>query len=169
MAGTPVWLASLSRPKHFRDGRVPMKAARRAPGFHGIPRLATSLWSPMTIETSADILRRLLGDAGDASRERLFRMQVTLCLHRAVREDELARLPEYFHADPALDIAGGPVEILEETEPGAASTKPCHDPRRVPLDPYDRLLWVPEDCGRCEPCLARLAIMEGRTCSLPPS
>lgn len=138
MRGQPVWLASLSR-------RSPITGRR----------LATGNWSKQTVEESIDLLRRMIGPAGDRSRERIFRMNVTMCLHRALTAAEVAALPAYFHADPSVDLAGGPVEVLWESEPGWPSTMPCHDPRRYLLDPRDTQLWVPLDCGACPPCLAR--------------
>lgn len=145
MNGTPVWLCSISR---------------RAPGGRTLP---TPLWSPSVMAESVALLRRVVGPAGNPARERVFRMQVTLCLHRALTDAEIAGLPDWFHEADPTDLAGGPVEILEETEPGAESTKPCHDPERVPL-PGARgpLLWFPADCGRCPPCEARAAIMDRR-------
>jgi len=142
MQGSPVWLASVSR-------RSPLVSEKP---------ISTQLWSAeMRAESEAHLLR-LLGPAGNPKRERLFRMQVTMCLHRALTDDEVAGLPAYFHADPATDLAGGPVEILRETEAGWDTTKPCHQPHRHPLDPRDPLLWLPLDCGQCPPCQARAAL-----------
>jgi hypothetical protein len=114
MNGTPVWLASLSRASALVSNKP----------------IATGLWSKQTIDDSAAMLRRLLGTAGNPQRERLFRMNITLCLHRALTPDEVGALPEYFHTDPATDLAGGPIEILWENEVGLPSTQPCHHPRR---------------------------------------
>jgi hypothetical protein len=138
MLGQPVWLASLSRKSGITGGR-----------------LSTSVWSEQTMRESMALLRRVLGPAGDPSRERIFRMQITLCIHRAITQAELEALPDYFHRDPAVDLAGGPVEILFETERGSESTMPCHAPKRLPLDPTNKLLWFPLDCGACPPCRAR--------------
>jgi len=101
------------------------------------------------------LLRRCLGPAGDASRERIFRMNVTVCMHRAVSDEELVQLPDWFHEAQATDLAGGPVEILFETEDSGPSTKPCHNPEKIPIDRTNPLLWFPGDCRQCEPCLAR--------------
>lgn len=138
MRGTPVWLASVSR---------------RSPISGGI--LSTQLWSPRTMAESMALLRRVLGPAGNPSRERIFRMQVTLCIHRALTPAEVERLPAYFHADPATDLAGGPVEIVWENEEGSLSTRPCHAPIRQPLDRRNPLLWFPIGCGGCPPCQDR--------------
>lgn len=127
--------------------------SRRSPISNG--RLAVSVWSEQTIADSAALLRRMIGPAGNTERERLFRMNVTLCLHRACTPEEVASLPDYFHTDPATDLAGGPVEILYESEEGSLSTRPCHNPGRYPLDPRNPLLWFPLDCRACPPCRAR--------------
>lgn len=82
-------------------------------------------------------------------------MNVTTCLHRAASAEDLARVPDWFHTADPTDLAGGPVEVLWENEEGAPSTRPCHHPEQIPLDRHNPLLWVPGDCGRCEPCLAR--------------
>jgi hypothetical protein len=140
MNGTPVWLASLSR---------------RSPITGDI--LATPLWSERTMQSSLALLRRVLGPAGNAARERAFRMQITACLHRALTDDEVAGLPASFHAAEPIDLAGGPVEVLYETEPGRPSTRPCVRPERRRLDDRGSLLWYPVDCGGCEPCRARAA------------
>lgn len=120
--------------------------------------LSTQVWTPRTLAEAEATLLRVLAGAGDTRYERLFRMQITLCLHRALTADEISILPSYFHTDPAVDLAGGPVEILRETEPGWETTKPCHQPVRHSLDPRDPLLWFPLDCGDCPPCLARQAL-----------
>jgi hypothetical protein len=143
MNGQPVWLASISRRSKLHPGKP----------------LATGLWSPQLRDESAALLRRLLGPAGNPARERLFRMNVTLCLHRACTDDEVAALPAYFHDDPPTGLAGGPIEVLWESEPGAATTRPCENPTRTFMGTTDPLLWVPLDCGACEPCRARAAIV----------
>jgi hypothetical protein len=141
MQGTPVWLCSISRRSPLTGGR-----------------LATPLWSQQTMDESIALLRRVLGQAGNAERERVFRMQITTCLHRATTPEEVAALPAYFHEAEATDLAGGPVEILWESEEGGLSTKPCHAPRKQMLDPRNSLLWFPLDCGQCPPCRARAAL-----------
>jgi hypothetical protein len=138
MRGSPVWLASISRrPQGRREA------------------LSTQVWSPSTMQDSVDLLRRILGPAGNPDRERIFRMQVTLCIHRALTDAEVAALPDSFHAAEATDLAGGPVEILFETEDSGPSTRPCLNVKRLPLSRTDPLLWFPGDCGDCVPCLAR--------------
>ena len=145
MRGQPVWLASMSRRGRLSDHPI-----------------ATGLWDRAMRNESAAMLRRVLGDAGDASRERLFRMNVTLCLHRALTEAEVVSLPPSFHEAPPIDLAGGPIEILWESEEGELTTRPCVRPIRRPLYPGDFQLWLPIDCGRCDPCVARAALSRER-------
>jgi hypothetical protein len=144
MNGTPVWLCSISRPNPFRRARLP-----------------TNRWTLEQRAEAIDLLRAALGPVGNPARERVFRMQVTICLHRAATADEIAGLSCSLDEASAIDIAGGPVEILEETEPGAPSTRPCLNVRRHQFDSGDRDLWVPIDCGICEPCRAR-RLVNGR-------
>jgi hypothetical protein len=96
-----------------------------------------------------------LGGIGDQTRERFFRMCITACLHRGIRPDELASIPKWWHDAEAIDIAGGPVEVLwQKGVPEIPSAMPCHNPGRQIIG--TRLdLWVPVDCGECEPCIAR--------------
>lgn len=143
MRGTPVWLASLSRPSRNHGGRLP-----------------TQLWSSDTVAESARLLRRVIGPAGDPDRERLFRMNVTLCLHRACTDAELASAPDWFRQAEPIDLAGGPIAVLWESESGAPSTRPCDRPTQIPLDPRHPLLWYPQDCGSCPSCRARLVARE---------
>lgn len=103
-----------------------------------------------------DLVERHLAGVGNVQRERLFRLQITLSLQRALTDDEIAVLPGWFHAAPALDILGGPVAILRETEAGAPSTWPCVRPRHLPFPGVkDRDIWMPGDCGTCPSCQAR--------------
>jgi hypothetical protein len=85
-----------------------------------------------------------------------------MCLHRALTDEEVDRAGPALRTDLPTDLAGGPVEILRETEEGLLTTKPCHSPSRVSLDPRDPLLWIPFDCATCPPCLARKALQEER-------
>lgn len=116
MDGQPVWLASVSV---ARFGR----------------RIGTA---ELTAE-AGQMVRQLLFDVmegvGDLAQQRLFRMNVTTCLHRAASAAEVATLPERFHTSPAIGIAGGPVEVLWETVPGKPSTRPCEKPARRVVNP----------------------------------
>lgn len=143
MNGQPVWLASLSRRRP--NGRV----------------LYVPEWSGSQRRDAERRLFDLLAGAGDSTQQRLFRMNVTLCLHRAATAEEVASAPSWFLTARGCGLAGGPVEVLSETVPGAASTKPCVAPRRERLDPVNPHAWLPVDCGRCDSCRAR------RRCELP--
>lgn len=136
MDGWPVWLASVSR------WRV-----------NGKPKL-THEWRRMETADGVEQLQRLLRGVGDPTRWRLFRMNLTLCMHRAVNQAEAAQLP------PAqlCHLAGGPVEVLAEAAPGALSTQPCRTPRWSRLSGQVKL---PVDCGECDTCLARRSAEEG--------
>lgn len=145
MSGTPVWLASLSRRSSVTGEPIP-----------------TGRWSPRDRADAEATLRRVLGGVGDARRERLFRMNVTLCLHRAVNDEEWVALPSAFHETRAVGFAAGaPIEVLWESEPGSPSTRPCAAPQQHRLGFRDPDLWLPVDCGRCGPCLARAETMTG--------
>jgi hypothetical protein len=137
MGGQPVWLASISKASPL-TGRI----------------LSTALWSADTRAWAERRLRAALEGVGDPGRERLFRMNVTLCLHRAATDDEVAAQPPALRAAARWGLAGGPVEVLWENTPGGASTRPCAAPGRHYPGP-DRLLWIPTDCGACAPCRAR--------------
>lgn len=142
MDGVPVFLASTSR-RDWRTGRL----------------LFTPTWPQPWYQDSIAALRRLLGPLGDRSRERIFRMNLTLCVHRALTDEECARLPASFWEGDAEGIAGAPVAVLWENVPGALSTKPCAAPHKAPISGYARDPdgWIPVDCGICPSCLARAA------------
>lgn len=103
------------------------------------------------------LLRETVAGVGNSARERLFRMNVTLCLHRAATDEEVAAQPPWFLTAPGNGLAGGPVQVLNETEEGSQSTKPCFNPVRYVIDRDSPHGWIPTDCGQCEPCLAREA------------
>lgn len=138
MNGTPVWLASVSHKSKTTDRWVRQEHA-----------------------TAKAMLLRVLQGVGDESRQRVFRMCVTLCMHRALTEAEIAGLPQSFHDAEAVDVAGGPVEIVEETEPGSPSTRPCESPTMIDLaEALGRNIshkgaTFAQDCGNCIPCIAR--------------
>ena len=144
--GSPVWLASLSRRKP--NGSI----------------IATGDWLfKMGLKAEAEgLLRKALAGVGDPSRERLFRMNITLCLHRAVSAEEEAGLGAGF-ADACGGLAGGPVEVLWQVgiPEDLQAAKVCENPRKLVIDMTRPDLWVPEDCGKCPPCLARAEIERG--------
>lgn len=147
MDGRPVWLASVS----LRDKK-------------GSPIL-TPKWSEGTMRRAQDALHAVVAGIGDPERERCFRMQVTVCLHRALSDSEIARLPDSWHRAPPVDLAGGPVEILwSKGIRDIPSCKPCVAPTKTPISALtgvrndDPDAWFPNDCGTCEPCHARTTI-----------
>jgi hypothetical protein len=137
MDGQPVWLASIGRIRP--NGR----------------RLYVPEWSPSQLRDAERRLRRLLDGVGDTTRERLFRMNITLCLHRAATDAEVQAQPPWFLEAAGCGLAGGPVAVLSETVTGSPSTRPCLNPQRQVFDKTSPHGWLPTDCGSCEPCLAR--------------
>jgi hypothetical protein len=135
MAGQPVWLASVS---HYNR--------------HGL--IATEKWRRYFQKIYGKVCQVLSG-VGDSSRERLFRMTSTLCLHRATTDDEAAGMAKACDiTNPGL--AGGPVEILWSKGVAVSdSCKPCERFRRGVIDPRRPDLYIPVDCGKCVPCVAR--------------
>lgn len=140
MEGRPVWLASLSLRDRF-----------------GIIA-GTATWSPTRIRKMHAALEDVLSGVGDVNAQRLFRMNVTLCLHRALTLDEEAGLSQDFCDATPIDIAGGPVEVLWENVPSRPSTRPCEAPGRQYAIVSRPDLWLPADCGQCEPCRARAGL-----------
>lgn len=103
-------------------------------------------------------LRAIVEGVGNVERQRLFRMNVTLCLHKAATNEEVATQSDRFLTANGTGLAGGPVQVLSETEPGSQSTRPCHNPRKFVIDGDNAHGWIPLDCGDCEPCLSRDAV-----------
>lgn len=139
MGGRPVWLASYSLRK---NGRI----------------VATGKYSQQQRRRAIAALKDLLDGSGDDAAMRVFRMNVTMCLHKALSADEETKIPPEWLTEKGRDIAGGPVEVLEETVEGAPSTRPCVDPPRIVLDRSRPDLWVPGFCGKCAPCIARMEV-----------
>jgi hypothetical protein len=137
MNGQPVWLASISR---IRNNGT---------------RFYVPEWSESQLRDAERRLRLVVDGVGDVTKERLFRMNVTLCLHRAATDAEVAAQPDWFLKAPGCGLAGGPVQVLSETIAGSLSTKPCEAPRKQVIDRYSVHGWIPVDCGACEPCRAR--------------
>ena len=138
MNGLPVWLASVT----LRD----IKGAIRPTGS----------FSPEDMVCVSSLLDLALQGLGDASMERQFRMNATVCRHRVLTRAEADRLPEEWWTEPAVAIAGGPVELLwEKGIKPCVSTRPCADPIWLPILGSD--LTVPIDCGECASCVARKA------------
>lgn len=138
MGGWPVWLASAS----LRDRSGNIRPAKD--------------WNEDTVVRVSESLDVCLDGVGDPNHEREFRMCITLCRHRALTQDEFDRLPEWWHEHPAVDLAGGPVEVLwSKNVPETPGTMPCHNPGRDHISPG---LWLPTDCGVCPPCRARAEV-----------
>ena len=132
-----MWLASVSRVR--ANGR----------------RLYVPEWSGPQLREAERQLRLLISNVGDVTKERLFRMNITLCLHRAATDAEVAAQPEWFLKTAGCGLAGGPVRVLSETVAGSPSTKPCEAPRKQVVDRHSPHGWIPVGCGQCEPCRAR--------------
>ena len=140
MEGRPVWLASYS--VKDPEGEI----------------VATGDWTPEQLAEGEKQIRKALRRIGDENRERCFRMNVTLCVHRAASDEEIESLPRSWHEDLA-GIAGGPVEVLWSRGcRESASSQPCENPGHKVLYSPRPDLWIPEDCGECPPCLARLEL-----------
>lgn len=140
MEGYPAWMASL---------------CLRGP--RGI--IHTARYTMEQMLQSRQVLYRALEKAGDPSRERLFRANACLYLHRCTSTDEQARLP---HCETSFPAAL-PIQVLyTKGLPPIPSTDPCADPRRHILDPRRPDLWLPEDCGACVSCLARDRVRAGK-------
>ncbi len=138
MSGWPVWLASAS----LRDR-------------HGTIRPAKD-WDPETTARVSATLDVALEGVGDADHEREFRMCITLCRHRALTQEEFEQLPDWWHEADAVDLAGGPVEVLwSRNVPETAGTQPCEHPDKQHIGGG---LWLPFDCGQCSPCRARAEV-----------
>ena len=86
-------------------------------------------------------------------------MCATMCRHRALTREEALSLPADWWTEPAVDLAGGPVEVLwEHGTKHTLSTQPCYTPEWVPIDDSGTLKF-PADCGECPTCQARKAIV----------
>lgn len=141
MSGRPVWLASGS----LRDwqGNLVLTGEMR-----GRDRVRVT-----------DALLELLEGIGNPEHERCFRMNATICIHRALSAGEEATLSAEWCALPAIHLAGGPVELLwSRGVQDTPSVRPCKSPGKKWID---RRTWVPLDCGRCAPCRARADIEDG--------
>lgn len=104
--------------------------------------------------------RYALDGIGEPEKERCFRMQITLCIHRGATPEEVAGLPRDWH-EALSGMAGGPVEVLwERGVESLLSAKPCANPRQLDLGLGHPDLWVPRDCGRCPSCVARKQMEE---------
>lgn len=135
MDGQPVWLASYS--------------LRQANGT----AVSTGDFNRQQRRRAERVLLDVLKGVGDGRQERLFRMCLTTCIHRAATAQEVAGFPLACRGKRSRFLAGGPLEILRESKPGRPSTQPCHAPGKVQLEPG---IFFPIDCGDCPPCLGRI-------------
>jgi len=128
--------------------------------------IQTGSWTPAQMAEGHELLATLLEGVGDPLRERSFRMCVTLCRHRALSVREYDNLPPSWFEEPAIDLAGAPVELLwTKGIPDRLSSHPCRNPTWQRIGDWTENLRVPLDCEKCGTCLARLAIRE--SCSIP--
>lgn len=143
MQGRPVWLVSVSLRRRSRI-------------------VATGDWSAEERRQADRLIERALEGLGDPSIERQFRMNVTLCRHRALAAAEIDALPASWQTDRVWHVAGSPVEILwTRGVVESVSAQPCRAPAHRLVDVARPDLWIPDDCGQCEPCVARAAAIEG--------
>jgi len=141
MQGQPVWLCSVS---HYDKTGL----------------LTTGTWSKDDFALAERLAHSALAGVGNPARERGFRMNITFCIHRAINAEEETALPTCWSgAEGAL--AGGPVEVLwSRGIPHCVAAMPCVNPGRMIIDERRPDLWVPTDCGECEPCRGRIAASE---------
>jgi hypothetical protein len=141
--GRPVWLSSLSKVNPVNGRIVP-----------------TGRWTPQELQRRYERLVWALRGVGDASVERVFRMNITLCLHRPATWEEVDGLPDDWKTAES-GMAGPPVEHLwAKGVVCSPSAMPCHNPGKIVLDASDPDMWAPNPCGVCETCLARAAVFQ---------
>lgn len=105
------------------------------------------------------VAEKVLKGAGDPRHERAFRMCITYCLHRALSPAEVSLLdPEKLVRRGWL--AGGPIEVYYSRGLAAqqVSAEPCHNHGRQLIPGLPSRLYLPVDCGKCPPCVARKVI-----------
>lgn len=125
-------------------------------------KVCTPSWRNMQWQQAFALLDEATHGVGHPEHFRKFRMQITLCKHVPLREDEIAVLPDGWMEARSDSLAGGPVEALETVglPEGLVSVRSCENPGKNMLrDQYGIVknpeMWLPEDCGDCAPCLAR--------------
>jgi hypothetical protein len=144
MDGQPVWLASMS----YRN---------KSGQFINTAKWKDSMRILNKRQKPSAVLQDIIGPLGDESKERCFRMNMTMCLHRAATDEEVKSLPKTWQQQlPGL--AGGPIEILWSTVPISDSARPCHAPTPLVAIKNRPDLFIPQDCHQCLPCKARLAL-----------
>lgn len=131
-----MWLASIS---HWRNGR----------------NIPYQRWGAGVRRVGHRLARNLLCGVGDPDVERRFAMVMTLCVHRAVSDDELA----VCGTDRAVHLAGPAVEEISRTPgypPLPLTAQRCERGTWAFLQTPHGRLRIPGDCADCAPCLARL-------------
>lgn len=110
--------------------------------------IPTARWRRKDRRFAEILIDRVLGDCGDPTIQRQFRMCVTACRHRATSRAERATLPAWFLCFRPKDIAGAPVKVLwsRGIPPEYDATRPCLDPGKSPMG---RGLYLPTPCERC--------------------
>lgn len=124
----------------------------------GADTIGTADWNRADFRTAETLAHQALTGVGNGARERAFRMNITFCIHRALSDKEISHLPKRWNRDPG-GLAGGPVEVLwsrgiEHRE----AAMPCHNPWLEIIIPMRPDLWLPVDCGKCQPCVERKMI-----------
>lgn len=149
MQGRPVWLASVSK-RNMKLNQL-------------IPNTRWLSW--MKKNAKRALWQTLRGVGNPEIGWRMFRMNITYCLHVAVSDAELEVLGPQWMDKPGGALAGGPIEILDFGNcPTNPSVMPCENPTREPLPKApgqvhsDQDMWFPIDCGKCDPCLDRIRI-----------
>lgn len=137
------------------------------------------VWDEQELRDGARLLGQSLKGVGDRRWERMFRMCATLCLHRGLSDEEIENMPGGCSLSRVL--AGGPVVVYYSrgVPEGLRSCDPCESPGKNMLTgpPNNRWpVWLPVDCGRCQPCLDRAAIegdpmawLNARRAQVPPT
>ena len=125
-------------------------------------KVCTPSWRIMQWHHAFALLDEATHGIGHPEHFRKFRMQITLCKHVPLREDEIAVLPPGWMETRGDSLAGGPVEALDSVglPTGLVSVRPCENPGKKMLVTArgfsdDDEAWLPVECGRCASCRAR--------------
>lgn len=125
-------------------------------------KVCTPSWRNMQWRHAFALLDEATHGVGHPEHFRKFRMQITVCKHVPLREDEIAVLPPDWMEGQGDSLAGGPVEALDSVglPPGLVSVRCCENPGKTMLlnrhgFSDNNQAWLPKDCGLCAPCVAR--------------
>lgn len=153
MQGRPTWVASL---------------AIKVPDGALVP---ISSWQKQTIKAAvSQFTRYILKGVGNDGLQRLFAMDKIICFQRALTNEEIEGLPDWFLSYKPTDAFGGPRRNFFFTgiPEDSPTTQPCIKPAKIYHDLQGN--YSLEDCDNCRPCRARLAIsqfVEGLEWPLP--